>query len=287
MSKKIYKEDKLARESFPLAGGVTGELTLKTGDFVSAFADINCGSSALPVQISHVHNIRNSGDFSCGKDWRLNLHQRLDKAPTNAAADWIYTDASGNKHEFKEVYYYKNELGEKETVEKSTVSVDVEGRMTASVGGKTVDVFRELVLDNGLTLHTKLCEGLKGSKDLEQRAEELQQVQEQIDGLNHHITELGFQSDELEAQICPDTQELIDKIEELSEDIEFGITQLENAGLMTAQERGRYRTLLANKSRFNDRTKPYRSIPNPLTQYDGFNYITEQVTPTPEKMQSV
>ncbi len=176
-----------ARESLSLAGGIRGELDLDTGELVTTFSDVTAGGGPLSFPIYHIHKLTD-GDFSCGKDWRLNLHQKLDNS-SSSEANWIYTDESGRKHDFNEVFYYENQKGEKIEVPKSSVQVAPDGRMTVNCCG-IYDVSREFLSDTGLQLQTRL-RNVSGAANLEQRLDEEKQLEEQTEAYRNNLKNMA------------------------------------------------------------------------------------------------
>ena len=177
-----------AKENFSLAGGVNGTLNLTSGEFVTGFTDASTKSSALACQISHVYK-KNSTNYGCGKNWRLNLHQTLVKnTVANAGVDYIYTDSDGEKHGFIETYYYLNAANNKVTVAKSAVTVELDGSLWYKSGSTSYEVFKDQRTATGMSLSTKM-EGFKNAENLEQRQNERKQAEEYFEACKNNLKE--------------------------------------------------------------------------------------------------
>ncbi|MCL1972473.1 MAG: hypothetical protein FWG57_05740 [Endomicrobia bacterium] len=176
-----------AKEDFALAGGVKGTLNMTTGEFVTGFTDASTKSSALACRISHVHK-KNSTDYGCGKNWRLNLHQTLVKSSImNFGVDYIYTDSAGEKHGFIETYYYLH-YNAKVAVAKKDVTVKLDGSLWYESVTGSHEVFKEQRTATGLKLSVKM-EGFKNIEYLEQRQKEQKQLEEYIEACKNNFKE--------------------------------------------------------------------------------------------------
>ncbi len=167
------------KQMFTLAGGLTGEYNVAEGDMTASFGDIAEADSILGFSISHVFK-KSCDEFFVGKNFRLNLHETLIKNDDSALdAGYIYTDANGSKHGFKDTYYYIDANGTKQTIaNKSLIDVDMGGKLTYTTGGKTYDVYQEQHTSTGLKAITKI-EGFKYSNYLDQRTDEYKQLENQ------------------------------------------------------------------------------------------------------------
>ena len=192
----IGRKEVPAREKFSCSGGLGGSFDLSTGEIQLSFADIEAGSTVLPLSVGHAYKL-SASEFGCGKNWRLNLHQTLQKRTEETGTDtaelseYIYTDAGGTSYTFDEVYYYLNNDDEKVVVPKDAVSVDQSGNLTAETDGETFAVTRELSSPLGLVLSTRL-EGVKNAEKLEQRAEEVAELEETVRQLREAIDECEY-----------------------------------------------------------------------------------------------
>ena len=111
-------------EEFSLAGCMSGALNLGTGELTAAFGDATTDGTALSLGVSH-HYKKSGRTSNFGKSWRLNVEQKLEKNTDSALdANYIYTDAAGEKHGFKDFYYYLNASDKKVYVtDKASINV--------------------------------------------------------------------------------------------------------------------------------------------------------------------
>lgn len=94
-------------------------------------------------------------------------------------ANYIYTDNRGDKHGFKDTYYYINTSGGKQSISnKTSIVVDMGGELTYTTGGKIYKVYQEQHTSTGLKAITKI-EGFKYADYLEQREDEYKQLENQ------------------------------------------------------------------------------------------------------------
>ena len=170
---------KPTKKSFTLAGIATGEVNLATGDMVTTICDVKPQDSVMGLGIYHVHK-RAAEDYSVGGGFRLNLNESLVR---NSANDYIYTDASGNKHGFRDYYYYINETGNKTYIKtKSDIEVSAIGELTyIDEEEKKYKVVCEYKSTEGLQVITTL-EGLKNIDFFEQRDSKIKENQEKLNG---------------------------------------------------------------------------------------------------------
>ncbi len=181
----MTNENEAEPKTFSLAGDATGSMDLETGAFTTSFSDIEAGSSALPLQIAHTH-LKSDDDFNCGENWRLNLHQKLEKS----GDEYVYADGNGRKHMITEVYYYVDGSSRK-TVNKSEVTINPNGLLSCNVNGVTYEVTRELRTNEGLRLVTRL-EDVNNIEFYEQRQENELQLENEIYQLKDTISELSY-----------------------------------------------------------------------------------------------
>ena len=175
----INGKSKRIVQQFVLAGGAMGQYDVVTGDASVVFEDIPASDSLLGVGISHVYK-KSGENLYVGDNFRLNLHETLSKIGAAALdADYVYTDASGMKHGFKETFYYLNINGEKISVSKESITVDLDGRLFY-IGENSIkhEVYKEQCTETGLRLIPKI-ENIKYSQFLEQRSDEQKQVEMQ------------------------------------------------------------------------------------------------------------
>lgn len=166
----ITNEDiKPTKKSFSLAGIANGELDVKTGELVTDFCDVTGDDSVLGVSISHVYK-KSSADFNVGSNFHLNLHEKFEKKTNEAMdANYIYTDATGVKHAFKDLYYYLDGQNKKIYVDKSTVNVDLDGQLFYEESKTTynfeVEDFHTYYVGDGVLVHNIDCSIKKSSQN--------------------------------------------------------------------------------------------------------------------------
>ena len=98
-------------------------------------------------------------------------------------ADYVYTDAYGDKHGFKDTYYYIDSLGKKRSISKTSVTVEPDGNLFyIPASSVKYEVKKEQRTETGLTAITKI-EGFKGAEWVELRSDELKQIENQIDSI--------------------------------------------------------------------------------------------------------
>lgn len=188
---EYFIDDELmpASESYTLAGGIEGNVTLDSGELTATFFDIAALQTSIPFKVSHTY--KQCGDnFYCGKNWRLNLNQTLIKGSSiNNGSDYIYTDENGYQHGFIETYYYYNDEGAKIIINKADVSIDTaSGVMYYEVSSKKYEVFKDQRTSSGLKLNTKL-EGFKNIEYYEQRQKEEKQLEDAIFSYRKNLSE--------------------------------------------------------------------------------------------------
>ena len=172
-------ESQPVKQQFTLAGGMVGQFNVETREWTGSFTDVPGADSALGMGISHIFKM-GSEDCHAGKNFRLSLNESMVKNGTGLDQQYVYTDSSGNKHGFLETYYYLDDSNAKQTVEKADVTVDPDGSLSCTVGGKIYEVRTDYRTTSGLTAVAKL-EGFKNAELLEQRIDEQKQAEEQLE----------------------------------------------------------------------------------------------------------
>lgn len=171
-----------ANETYSLAGGVEANVLLAMSLNLPRFHfdDITLNNTTLPFKISHTHTF-NNGAFGCGKLWRTNLHQKLEKKISKEKeTKFTYFDENGYSHSFKETFYYFNDQGKKVTIKKGDVSINaIDGTQYYETSGKKYEVFLDQRTTCGLSLTTRL-EGFKNIDYYEQRQKEEKQLEDTI-----------------------------------------------------------------------------------------------------------
>ena len=175
------------KKSVHLVGGVEAHADILTGDTIMTFIDVE--DDVMGLKISHVLK-NNDEDFCCGDDVRLNLHEKLIKEdPTSISANYVYTDAIGETHLFNEHFYYLDSNGSKHNIEKNQISIKPNGDMYFTVGEETKKVYREEYTHDGLKATTKI-ENVAGINFVEQRIDEVKQIEEQVEAYKNAIVSL-------------------------------------------------------------------------------------------------
>lgn len=201
---------------FTLAGGAVGQYDVVTGDTSISFEDVPASDSLLGIGISHVY--KKSGEqFNLGNNFRLSLHETLSKTGAAAMdADFVYTDSMGMKHGFRDTYYYINFSGVKTSISKSFVTVELDGRLTYTTGGRTYEVKKEQRTLSGLTAIT-VKEGFINNRYIDERHEKVIQAEQklkqlQIQELSNRMQEANDLLEKYKESKCYDRLQKIMKI---------------------------------------------------------------------------
>ena len=174
------------KKTFSVAGAMIGQLDPATGEMTVKFTDITAENSVMGMEIGHVYK-RSGETFSMGEDFRLNLHEKfVKKSGGDIDATYIYTDAEGEKHGFKDYYYYLNDGNKKTFVEKSAVTVEPDGTLSYTTGGTKYGVTAEYRTAAGVKAVTVL-EGMKNAELLEQRSDEQKQLENEVEAYKNAL----------------------------------------------------------------------------------------------------
>lgn len=121
---------KPVKKIFSLAGVAAANVNLATGDMVTSFCDIDGDRSVKGVEIKHVYK-KDGANFFCGNNFRLNIQEKFVKNSSGVLdANYIYTDADGDKHGFRDYYYYIDRNGKKNYISsKSSIVVEADGTL--------------------------------------------------------------------------------------------------------------------------------------------------------------
>ena len=175
------------KKSISLAGVMTGEVDLGTRDFAAEIVDVPADASVMGIGISHVYK-KSAEDYHVGDNLRLSLNESFVKYGGSdfSNVSYLYTDAKGNKHGFKDYYYYLDSRGKKVyiTESKSEITVNVDGRL--EYNGH--EVFTEYKSRTGLKAITEI-EGISGSHLLSQRSDEYKQLEQQVESYKNAYEE--------------------------------------------------------------------------------------------------
>lgn len=160
------------KRSFLLAGVAAANVNLATGDMVTSFCDVNSDRSAKGVEIKHVYK-KDGANFFCGNNFRLNIQEKFVKNSSGVLdANYIYTDADGDKHGFRDYYYYIDRNGKKNYISsKSSIVVEADG--TLKYNGYNVAC--EYKSASGLKAITQIG-NLKNAAYYEQRSDEYKEI---------------------------------------------------------------------------------------------------------------
>ena len=209
----INGKKKVFVQPFTLVGGLAGQYDITTGDASIAFEDVPASDSVLGLGISHVYK-KSAEEHSVGKNFRLSLHETLSKTGAAALnADYVYTDATGMKHGFKDTYYYLDASGDKISVNKSLVSVDLDGKLTYTTGDETFEVKKEQRTKSGLTAVT-VKDGFINNEYIDERNENVIQAEQKLKQLQEQ--ELSCRQTILQCEI----QELSNKVQAANNKVE-------------------------------------------------------------------
>ena len=164
-------------KTFAIAGSVSGLLNLATRDCSFSFVDVSAENSVMGIPVIHTCK-RSKEDFCAGQSYRLNLNENFKKYTER---DYVYTDSMGYKHAFHDYYYYIDNLENKIYIDdKSKIDVEADGNLAYYTGQK-YKVNVEYKSHTGLKAITEL-EGFHNNRWLEQRSDEVKQIEEKIDG---------------------------------------------------------------------------------------------------------
>ena len=163
---------KPVKKIFSLAGVAAANVNLATGDMVTSFCDIDGNRSVKGVEIKHVYK-KDGANFFCGNNFRLNIQEKFVKNSSGVLdANYIYTDADGDKHGFRDYYYYIDRNGKKNYISsKSSIVVEADG--TLKYNGYNVAC--EYKSASGLKAITQIG-NLKNVAYYEQRSDEYKEI---------------------------------------------------------------------------------------------------------------
>lgn len=149
-------ESQPVKQQFALVGGMTGEFNVETREWTGSFTDVSGSDSMLGMEIAHVFK-KSSENRHVGKDFRLNLNETLVKHGSGTNTSYIYTDSFGNKHGFKENFYYLDESNVRhEITNKSSITVSLDGSLSYTANQKTYEVHADYRTTSGLTAVMKI-----------------------------------------------------------------------------------------------------------------------------------
>ncbi|MBO5412494.1 MAG: hypothetical protein J6A38_05400, partial [Clostridia bacterium] len=161
------------KKEIPFAGKAVGQVDLSSGDLTMAFVGVSAENSVMGMPIVHVYDSRKPNE-----NFRLNVYETLQYDDPN----YVYTDGNGEKHTFKEKYYYLGENAQKiyiSIADKLSITVMADGRLIYKVNDKDTEIFVEHCSASGLKAVTA-AEGYNDSEYLEKRQTEYKQLEEQV-----------------------------------------------------------------------------------------------------------
>ena len=174
------------KKQFALAGGMTGSYHVTGNEWTASFTDVPSTDSLLGVGISHVFKLSEE-DHHAGENFRLSLDETLVKNGSGSEVQYVYTDAAGDKHGFKENYYYVDDNGNRQKISsKNSVVANTDGSLSYTTGGRTYEAHVDYRTTSGLTIAPRL-EGYKNVELLEQRIDEQKQAEEQLEAYRKNL----------------------------------------------------------------------------------------------------
>ena len=212
---------------------------LSTGEYEIGFEDIT--DPMLGISISH-HQKKSDENHSVGKNFRLNINETLKKRGDN---DYVYTDALGIEHTFDEVYYILDGDGNKQTVDKSAVSIDLDGTLWYN---GTCRAYRMLTSKDGHKMVADV-EGVNGAEWYEKRIDEEKQLEEQKNSYKNAILSFVQVTNEADANVVISDSVTVDELEGV-DDILTKISSVKsnaNTLLLSKDEAYSYLSLLTQK----------------------------------------
>ena len=211
---------------------------LATGNYEIGFKDIF--DPALGLSISH-HFKESDEDHYVGKNFRLNIHEKLKKSGNN----YVYTDSLGIEHTFDEIYYVLDSYGDKTKVLKSDVSVDLDGVLWYK---DSCRAYRMLISKDGHSAVTNV-DDVEGAEWYEKRIDEEKQLEEQKNSYKNAIMSFvkvtngadanGVISDSVTADELEGVDDILTKISSVKSNA--------NALLLSKDEAYSYLSILAQK----------------------------------------
>ena len=183
------EKTRLTKKRFPLGGIASGDLNLSTGELVTSFSDVPGENTLLGDGIFHVYK-KSANDFGAGKNFRLNLHEELKKNSEYVLdTNYIYTDAFGEKHGFKDTYYYLNSSNSRVDISeanKKDITAELDGRLTYN----NREVFKDQRTSSGWKAITQLDKAFKNADLVEQRQDEVKQLEEQVESYRNTLKDI-------------------------------------------------------------------------------------------------
>ncbi len=176
----INEEMNPCKRELDFVGGVKGIFNIADGELVSEIPIASGEGLSLNYDIKQIFKTSEQ-NYNCGNGMRLNLHEKFNKK-SFSSSDYIYTDPFGDKYDFKEHFYYLNNDNTKTYVKKGDLAVSTDGSHSG---------VREYHSATGLKATTQLA-GLKKIEFLEQRQDEIKQLEEQLEEYTNLLKDYVF-----------------------------------------------------------------------------------------------
>ena len=279
------EKTRLTKKRFPLGGIASGDMNLSTGELVTNFSDVTGENALLGEGIFHVYK-KSTNDFGVGKNFRLNLHEELKENTKNVLdVNYIYTDAFGEKHGFKDTYYYldsNNNRVDISEANKKNITAELDGRLTYN----NREVFKDQRTSSGWKAITQLDKAFKNADLVEQRQEDVRQLEEQLKQLKEQKEELNHNVENYDKELIllEKQQELFSlqkQIQTLSNKMQSAQVKAEqykkNHNYSTYEED--YKLFLKKCEEFNAAELEYRFLKKNMSSvYGNFNDYLRNTT---------
>ena len=239
-----------SKKTFNLGDGVSAVMKIKDRKMNTVIEDIS--DPILGISINHVHSAEAVGNTYEAR-WRTTLEETLMKT---VQGKYVYKDAAGDSHVFKETFYSIGTAGERiaTTATAEDVRADAAGRLWY---GDT-EVFRDLHTHDGLHATTRLSD-INDIEWLEQRYDEERQAEEQLYSLKQQLCSFvkvgisdGLEQGKITEAVLPlhEEMEAIFTLRKgISEDDETGETEEYDAEMfLSVDEAIAYRQMLGRKA---------------------------------------
>ena len=224
-------------------GAGSGKINLASGNIRFASAGLvynGYQAGKQTIVIDDAKDGKQQFATHCGKGWKLGIEQFLVKRKGSSSQDvYTYIDGDGNYHEFTEKFYYVDDSNNKTYINKSAVTVDLNGKLT--YGNNEVKTERRST--SGLVLETDY-NGFAGSHLLEQRQDEQIELEENVEAYENQLKQYVLIKKE-----NGDTDSTLKKSDKTLDDVETFIANCtEDKLLFTESEAIQYNSLLLQQT---------------------------------------
>ncbi len=198
----------------------TGQIDLATGQLNFNIPDLVVGNSPLPITISHHYNqsIACENKYNCGKGWKLNCQQYLERAPLSLHEDgessecYVWTDAEGKRISFYKKYYYLTQNNNRVYVAPYQIQMNADGSFSTTPTYGSHDLKVECVSEDGCILEIEPDNKIK-YKDLFYTAtDEIANHEQRLKSLNDAIDQITSTQDSLLEQKRSSYETIINEI---------------------------------------------------------------------------